>query len=233
MAINVTVGLPGSGKSLYMAYIAERLLRQNKRIYKKTGRVRRIASSMKFSADFEARAGLGTDTSFLVYWSNPFLLHEFRDCDILYDEMGIDLDSQNYALLPPSFKSFLQQHRKLGIDIYGIVLDFGMVDISLRRLTKNLYHARKICGSRDLSATRPDPKYVWGFIQIRTVSRKSYAESPELYQYTDLIGDWIWISKDLTSVFDTTQIFTRSEYPKLRHIERSCDTCPHTHVVHK
>lgn len=49
----IVEGRPGQGKSLYTAKKAKELVQRNKKYFKKTGKVRKIYSNVKFSQDFE------------------------------------------------------------------------------------------------------------------------------------------------------------------------------------
>jgi len=51
----ITEGAPGQGKSLYSARKVVNLLKRNKRWKKRSGIVRKIASNIKYSEEFEEK----------------------------------------------------------------------------------------------------------------------------------------------------------------------------------
>jgi len=157
-------GAPGQGKSLYTARKVEDLLRRNKRWYKKSGIIRKIASNIKFSEEFEKIAD-----GFLLYWTNTQQLVGLRDVDIVWDEIATELDSRNWVNLDDEMKRFLSQYRKRGVDIYANTQDFSMIDARARLMITSVKSLSKIIGSRDPTPTKPPIKYIWGVIMIREV----------------------------------------------------------------
>jgi len=231
--ITVYTGLPGNGKSLALAETVVILLRRNQRMHRKlllknpNAPKRTVLSNIKFSTEVEEK-----NPGFIRYFSDPNLLIFEKDCDIIFDEMATYLDSSNYAMLPLEFKRFLQQHRKRGIDIYGTTQDFAMIDIAVRRVASSVIYCKKIAGSRDLSATRPPPWFLWGICRYRDVDRKSFSSGQDEYTFTDIIGDFRFITKELCAVYDTTQELESMGYPPLRHISRKCRDCNTVKIVH-
>jgi len=229
MAINIFNGLPGSGKSTKLASTAIRLLNRNRRYFAKSGIKRLLATNLKFTEWVEVEY-----KDFIFYWTDPALLIKLRDVDIIWDEVATYLDSTQWANVPLELKRFLQLHRHYGIEIYGSTQDFPMIDISMRRLVKSAYYVRKLCGSRDKSATRPPVKHPWGVIFIREIDPATFTKDKEEYKFL-LIPSFLFITKKLCNTFDTTQELLPGKYPPLRHIERHCDQpgcsfCKVTHI---
>jgi len=260
MAIYIYNGLPGSGKTTKLASIGLSKLKRNKKLYiglvknylKEQGvevadlkgfdlskplpanwvvpdlPKRLLVSNIKFSSDVESEY-----EGFIDYWSDPAELVKKRDVDILWDEVATYLDSTQWANVPLELKRFLQLHRHYGIEIWGTTQDFGMVDISMRRLVKGAYLVRKVIGSRDKSATLPPVKNPWGMIWIREIDQSSVNDKREDYKL-ELIPEFLFITKRLTSAFDTTQELKPGKYPPLRHVIRFCNEpgCNHSRVTH-
>jgi len=225
--ICIYTGLPGSGKSLRMAQTLMSILHRNYRWYKKSGKKRIVYSNLKLAPEIEERY-----KDLIAYWGDPEQLVKVRDADIFWDEVATHLDSTQWQNVPLELKRFLQQHRKYGIEIYGTTQDFSQIDISMRRLTSDLYYLQKLCGSRDKSATRPDVKFPWGLILMRTLDPQNYKEDEKLNKAS---GWWfMFITTALVNAYDTRQEIKMGSYPPLKHIERHCinERCGHVKLVH-
>lgn len=211
----ITEGPPGQGKSLYTARTALRLLKRNQ-AWEKKGNPRRILwSNLKFSEDFEKEFD-----GYIRYWVDSSQLVKLRDCDIIWDEIATELDARNWPNLSIEMKRFLSQYRKRGIDIYANTQDFSMIDARARLMISNVRTLTKIMGSRDLSTTKPPPKYIWGPVLIRDVINFREAD-PEKKRY-ELIPSLMWISRDLVAIYDTRQDIALGKPPPLRHEVRFC-----------
>jgi len=212
----ITEGAPGQGKSLYTAKTARKILLRNQRWEKAGNRKRLLWSNLKFSNDFE-KEFLG----YIAYWSDSSQLVKLRDCDIIWDEIATELDSRNWVNLSIEMKRFLSQYRKRGIDIFGNTQDFSMVDQRARLMISNVRTLTKIMGSRDISTTKPPPKHIWGFVLIRDVINFRETE-PEKKKF-ELIPSFLFITRELVSIYDTTQDIALGKPPPLRHEVRFCE----------
>jgi len=230
LAINVCTGSPGSGKTTWMADRTAWLLEDNRKSEKRmgTGKRRRVVSNIHFAPSVEARYGVGDlyrdDTHGISYWADPEQLVDLRDCDVLIDEMPTYFDSMQYALMPLSLKRWFQQHRKLGIAIYGTAQDFGQVDISIRRLTHNLRWAKKWdrLSTRDLAANMPAPRYPFGIISLYLVSPKYFTKDVSEYKFQSWLPELLFFNAKSTSLFNTREEILPGTYPPLRKIVRVC-----------
>jgi len=212
----ITEGAPGQGKSLYTARTALRILKRNLKWEEQGNPRRQIWSNLKFSPEFEAEFD-----GYISYWSDSSQLVKLRDCDIIWDEIATELDARNWPNLSIEMKRFLSQYRKRGIDIYANTQDFSMIDQRARLMISNVRTLSKIIGSRDISTTKPAPKYIWGLCMIRDV--QNFRETdPEKKKY-DLIPSFILISRDLVSIYDTRQDIALGKPPPLRHEIRFCE----------
>lgn len=220
-------GSPGQGKSLYTAKKTEWLCERNKKWFLKTGIIRQVWSNLKFSEEFEIR-----NNEYIRYWSDPKQICKLRDCDIIWDEIATELDSRNFANLTAELKRFLSQYRKRGIDIFANTQDFSMIDARARLMISNVKTLYKIAGSEDISTTKPKPKRIWGIIAIRDVENFRETE-PEKKKY-GLIPSFFFITKQLISLYDTTQDIPQGEHPTLHHEVRKCEdpNCGFTKTIH-
>lgn len=209
-------GKPGQGKSLYTARLARRLLKRNKKIFKKTGKVRPIYSNIKFSEAFENEA-----QEFLFYWTSTQDIIKLNDCDLLWDEIATELDSRNFANLSEEIKRFLSQYRKRGVDIYANTQDFSMIDMRARLMVTRVATLTKLIGSSDPSATKPKIKRIWGLVVVRDVVN-ILTDDPHNKKY-QLIPSFFFIDKEDIEIYDTRQDIPLSPPLPLRHVERRCE----------
>jgi len=223
--INIFVGLPGSGKTLKLARISLRLFKRNTRYYKKTGIIRKIYSNVKYSEEIETKY-----KDYIQYWTELDELWKSRDADIIWQEMGAYLDSNDYKIVPRELKRWLQLHRHYGIDIYGDTQDFPMIDISVRRITNSVFRLAKVFGTRDKSATRPEIRYPIGLILNLKIDPETFAEDKQDYRYTGWKLEFI--TPKICKVFDSYTELNYTSYPPLKHINRTCLTCGKEHLTH-
>jgi len=216
----ITEGAPGQGKSLYTAKTSERILKRNAKWLKKGYPPRILWSNLKFSEAFEKKWGL-YPLGLIAYWTDSSTLVKLRNCDIIWDEIATELDSRNWVNLSIEMKRFLSQYRKRGIDIYANTQDFSMVDQRARLMISNVRTLSKIIGSRDISTTKPPPKWIWGLVMIRDVSNFRETE-PEKKRY-GIIPGFMSITRELVSIYDTTQDIPLGKPPPLRHEVRFCE----------
>lgn len=211
----IVEGAPGQGKSLYTARTALWLMERNRK-WEAAGNPRRVVrSNLKFSPEVEKKF-----EGYWAYWSDSSELVKYRDCDIIWDEIATELDSRNWQNLSIEMKRFLSQYRKRGIDIYANTQDFSMIDQRARLMISNVRTLTKIMGSRDISSTKPNPKYIWGFSIIRDV-RNFRETDPEKKKYELWFG-LLLITRELTNVYDTRQDIAVGKPPPLRHEIRYC-----------
>jgi hypothetical protein len=220
-------GAPGQGKSLYTARLTRRILKRNIKWYEKTGIRREIWSNLRFSEDFEEQA-----KGYLHYWADSAVLVKLSDCDIIWDEIATELDSRNFAELSVEMKRFLSQYRKRGIDIYANTQDFSMIDKRARLMISAVRTLSKLFGSRDISTTKPAPKYIWGLVMIRNV--QNYREDDPEKKIYDFIPSFMIIEKDLISLYDTRQDIPLGKPAPLKHKVLTCENenCSFCKVVH-
>jgi len=244
--IVVFQGLPGAGKSLKLARTAIGVLYRNKKIYEKSlinfenkinayrkkgaqiseewikshkPQPRVLWTNLKFSKTVEEEFH-----GFIDYWIDLTALVRFRDCDVLIDEISVYFDARQWENMSYEIRRWLAQHRKFGIEIYGTAQDFAQCDKAFRRLTSNLIHLTKLFGSRDISATRPNPRWIWGLVAQQTLDPVGYDEEKSKFKNKSLLPSFLWwIGADDTRIFDTRAEIATPKYAPLKHIERQCE----------
>lgn len=212
-------GLPGSGKSYKLAQVALECLVQNEQIAKKYGKKRTVYSNMKFAKHVHEAF---PEPWQIKYWAERHELIGIRQADIIIDEEQAYFDSQEWQMMSSREKRFFQQHRRYGVDIYAASQDFAQVDKSIRRVTQKLYRFTKVLGTRDISSTRPDPKFVFAVSLVHEHDPQTYDEVISKLDGQGELVSALFITKKGTQVFDTTEEIQPSEYAPLRKIKRVC-----------
>jgi len=206
---------------------------------------REIWSCMKlseeFTDDFGGVGGRNQLDGFMIHYYDSEEFHRvvpfLRDCDVFVDEIGAIIPADGWKDTPLETRRFFAQHRKRGIEIYANTQNFNMVDINAREMISHVYHAIKIMGSRDISATKPPPKYIWGLcvlLEVENFRTTGRGDSPT---YTGF-PDCLFIDRDLIEIYDTTEDIKGAGYAPFRHVLRKCekhgleDGCDFVKVAH-
>lgn len=249
MAIAIFTGLPGSGKSYKLGKTVVDVLYRNRRYFAKRmkrfethpqefvpeGQLLPVApqrrilwTNLQLSKDVENEF-----QGFVKYWTELRQLTPLRDCDVVIDEVATYFDARLWETLSLEMRRWLAQHRKFGIEIYGTSQDFAQVDKAFRRLTSDLLYLTKLAGSRDISATRPPPKYIWGIAMVRDLDPTTYDEQKSKFA-TSGLPKFMLITRKGTEVFDTRAEVKLSSALPLKHIEKECElpTCSFHKTVH-
>jgi len=221
-------GLPGSGKSYKLGRLVVEILYRNKKAFE-SGRPKRLLwTNLQLSPAIEEEF-----SGFVQYWTDLRQLTPLRDCDVVIDEVATYFDARLWETLSLEMRRWLAQHRKFGIEIYGTSQDFAQVDKAFRRLTSDLLYLTKLVGSRDISATKPPPRFIWGVVLVRTLDPTIYDEQKSKFQ-TGGIPRFMWISKKGTEMFDTRAEVRLSSALPMKHIQKECEDikCGFHKVVH-
>jgi len=215
--IVVFTGLPGSGKSAKLARTAIDLLYRNKKWFEKTGVMRPLWTNLKLAPEVEAEF-----PGQIKYWTDLRQLSPLRDVDVLIDEVATYFDARLWETLSLEMRRWLAQHRKFGIEIYCTSQDFAQVDKAFRRLTSNLLLLRKLVGTRDISPTRPAPKWVFVVSLVQELDPTTYDEQKSKFA-SDGFPSFMVITMDDVKIFDTRAEVALSNALPLKHINRVCE----------
>ncbi len=125
--ITCVFGLPGQGKSTYMAKLARKALttRDGKSRYDRVYCNFNMAGCYRL--DYE---DLGR--------------YNFENCLILLDEMMNEADSRDFKKFDAYKKYFFSNHRHYGVDIIYFTQAWDDVDKKIRNNTHELYYIRKV-----------------------------------------------------------------------------------------
>jgi len=226
--IVIFTGLPGSGKSYKLGRTVVEILYRNKKFYEKSGTRRMVITNLKLASIVEDEF-----VGFFKYWSDLRELTPLRDCDVVIDEVATYFDARLWETLSLEMRRWLAQHRKFGIEIYGTSQDFAQVDKAFRRLTSDLLYLTKLTGSRDISASRPPPKFIWGVSLVRELDPTVYDEQKSKFAATG-IPKFMFITRKGTEIFDTRAEVKLSDALPMKHINKVCEQpdCSFQKVVH-
>lgn len=125
--ITCVFGLPGQGKSTYMARLAHQALttRRGRRRYDRVYCNFNMAGCYQLSYD-----DLG--------------VYNFENCLILLDEMMNEADSRDFKKFDAMKKYFFSNHRHYGVDVIYFTQSWDDVDKKIRNNTAELYHIKKL-----------------------------------------------------------------------------------------
>lgn len=112
-------GLPGSGKSTYLAKLAKKSFKKYDRVY----------SNFYIRGCYQ----LDFDTLGLV---------DYSDCLILIDEISLFCDCRNWKNFNSDMVYFWTNHRHYGVDIVYCSQSYADCDKKIRNLTDSLYYIR-------------------------------------------------------------------------------------------
>lgn len=184
--ISLLFGLPGSGKSLLLSYIAFRAINK-KRINFRGFHISTLGELPDFKeydrvyTNFPCEGGYKLDFEALGYV-------DYHNCLMLIDEVQLFADSRNFKNFGDNLKLFFSLHRKFKIDIVMCTQSLSAVDARLRSLTQCLYYVdslgkfirvREIISYFDVDRTIQE-----GYEYARGFNTK-YFFAPKLYQYND------------------------------------------------
>lgn len=178
--ISLIMGLPGSGKSLLLSYIAFRAV-NGKKINFHGFNISSFKSYDKVFTNFPCEGAYKLDFDRLGY-------DDFHDCLMLIDEIQLFADSRNFKTFGDNLKYFFSMHRHFKIDIVACSQSHSAVDARFRSLTHRLYYVdsvgkfircREIISYFDVNKTIQE-----GYEYARGFNTK-YFFAPRLYKYND------------------------------------------------
>lgn len=209
--IVVYTGLPGSGKTARLALMALKRL-QYARSVSRNGHVRRVYSNIKFAPHIEERYA-----QHIHYFDDIYDMPNWKDCDIIIDELAIYFDSREWENLPRSIKRYLRLHRHYGVNIYGAAQDFLTVDNAVRRLCAHLFHLNKKLSSAEPSPYHRNTKFPFCISTSNEVLPSLWGVEKEHYEYTGFPSFYFFTRKHF-SVFNTREeLPEQPPAPRVKH----------------
>jgi len=246
LKIYLTWARPGEGKSADAARLARKLFKQYRKVEKRYPDLprREYWTNQRLSADVEhhelkrdpATGEVINPDGHLCYWDNPKQLRELRNVDIGIDEVGNYFPADGWSNLPRWLRAMFAQHRKRGLRVFANTQDYKGVDINFRRMVGVAYKVQKLFSSRDISATLPPPKSIYGLVIRHQYDPEQLEEegstSPTLRNVT-AVPTLFWLGKNLIKFYDTTQDIPAYLPDALEHEVKTCPICGKVHVSHR
>lgn len=153
-------GLPGCGKSTFLAMLAQKELR---RIAKGKSKYKHVLTNF-YCSGCEV-----IDYQQLGHF-------EIRDSLILLDEITLDADSRNFKQFDSYHKYFFLMHRHYGCDVVYFTQQYDAVDKKIRDITSELWFVQKV-------AWFSCAKRIWRVLEINEQTK----EIVQGYRFSNLI----------------------------------------------
>lgn len=249
--IYLTWARPGEGKSVDTARTILRLFREyraTERRYPDLPR-REVWVNLKLSKYIEdaelkrdpATGEVVNENGHLCYWDNPKQLRTLRDVDIIIDEVQNYIPADGWANLPRWLRKLFAQHRHRGMRIFANTQDYKAVDVNFRRMIGRAFMVSKLFSSRDISATLPPVRYIYGIIikrefapaQVEQLGVNDPSLNPVPSSWWHSFPQWFWLGRILVDTYDTQQDIPEYMPNSLEHIKRTCPDCGFEKVEHR
>lgn len=134
--ITMICGVPGSGKSTALAWVAKKALSgKNRPIVLAGSKIADHHEHVLTNFPFPGASKLDFNTLGKV---------DYDDCLILIDEAMMYMDSRDFKNFSEYLKQFFSQHRKMNIDIILASQSYDDTDKKVRNLTVNLFHCVRL-----------------------------------------------------------------------------------------
>lgn len=242
LGIYLFYGKKGSGKSIFQSSLAYKLVNEYYSVEKKYPSLphRTFWSNQKFCGEFEKKE---LANKHLKYWSNPKQLYSIKNSDISWDEIGKDLPAGSWGDTPKELKQVFSHLRKRGNRLFANTQVYEDIDISFRRQIDRAYQLNKMFGSRDISATLPPVKFVYGLIIKREFNpmQLEFQRDDEKREEINprFFGSFLFIRKKWIDLYDTQAEIPAYHPDSLMGYEMRCiggknhEPCGKVHVVHR
>lgn len=139
MAIHGVFGLPGSGKSSFLAFLAARALSGKPLTLGRFAWKYSLSETSHFDRVY---TNFDCPGCFRLNFDDLGLV-DFSNCLILIDEIMLLCDSRDYKNFPHHLRDFLALHRHYGVTICYCSQGYADTDKRIRNLTDNLFYIEK------------------------------------------------------------------------------------------
>lgn len=180
------VGVPGSGKTTFAAYLAKK-------------RLKKWCKQKKHSQDYCVLSNVPIKGANIVI-KEDIGQYEIQNCLLIMDEAGIDYNNRNFKNFSDNETYFYKFHRHYNVDVAMFSQDFD-VDLKLRKLSTRLWIVNRSFFPGFIHA-----KQVKKFIGIDTTTKQLVDQ----YEFVLFGGKYIFAPK-LWKMFNT---FDRRTLPK-------------------
>jgi len=193
-------GLPGSGKTTRLARVALACLREAKyKDFPRYGQYRKTVLNIKLSSLLEEEYH-----GFYEYFESLTALQNYRDVNLLVDELAIYYPAREWDSMLPEHRRWLMKHRHYNSDIWFTVQDLKTVDPTWRRLTSEYTYFERIIATREPSPYKPQKKRPFIFTRARRIPRDLYEMDSTAYTRSETTS-LFWFNRHDFKIFDTHQ----------------------------
>lgn len=176
--ISLIFGLPGSGKTTFLAALAAKAQRG------KALRCGRIWLQDRDSRDYKHIYSNTPIQGCCVIQPDMIGIYSFRDSLILLDESVLIADSRDYKTIDKALMMWFKQHRKYGSDVVLASQGYQDNDKRIRDVAANTYYVKKRSFGRStmysvskewkIDKTIEERYALGGFFEQWTIRRKKY-----------------------------------------------------------
>lgn len=183
--ISGIIGLPSSGKSLVLSYLAYRAIKGKSINFHGFNCTHFDKEYQRVYTNFPFQGAYQLDFDALGY-------AEYKNCLILVDELQMFADSRNFKNFGDNLKFFFSQHRKFKIDFIYATQSPDTVDKRIRSLTDKLYYIDRtifnLIRIREIQTFFDIHNNLSLSYEYSSGLNSRYFYAPRLYKYNDTFG---------------------------------------------
>lgn len=238
MAIYIYTGRPRHGKTMELARIFAKKLKNGERVFSNLkfnlgqGALKKF--NEEITGDWSKKEDRDNPNKRLFYWVNIHEWEHFEKGNILCDEAQRYFNARQWDQLSDDTEIKLQQHGKEDLNIYGTTQHYSRIDITLRQLVEQFYIVKTILGNPD------NLKPFLGIKLFRIIGvdleniEDWYAmeKRPELKLEIPYTKKVRFFRKKYAKIYDTRAKVGRSESVPLVHKVRKCEICHKELITH-
>lgn len=179
------IGLPSSGKSLVLSYLAYRAINGKSINFHGFNCAHFDKHYQRVYTNFPFEKAYQLDFDALGY-------AEYNNCLMLTDELQMFADSRNFKNFGDNLKFFFSQHRKFKIDFIYATQSPDTVDKRIRSLTDKLYYIDRtifnLIRIREIQTYFDIHNNLSLSYEYSSGLNSRYFYAPRLYKYNDTYG---------------------------------------------
>lgn len=183
--ISGIIGLPSSGKSLVLSYIAYRAIKGKSINFHGFNCTHFDKQYQRVYTNFPFEGAYQLDFDVLGY-------ADYNNCLILVDELQMFADSRNFKNFGDNLKFFFSQHRKFKVDFLYATQSPDTVDKRIRSLTDKLYYIDRtifnLIRIREIQTFFDIHNNLTLSYEFSSGLNSRYFYAPRLYKYNDTYG---------------------------------------------
>lgn len=183
--ISGIIGLPSSGKSLVLSYVAYRAINGKSINFHGFNCAHFDKQYQRVYTNFPFQGAYELDFDLLGY-------AEYNNCLCLVDELQMFADSRNFKNFGDNLKFFFSQHRKFKIDFIYATQSPDTVDKRIRSLTDKLYYIDRtifnLIRIREIQTFFDIHNNLSLSYEYSSGLNSRYFYAPRLYKYNDTYG---------------------------------------------